>query len=143
MTRPVEGWISRAGEKCRERGFDELGNTLVAHAKHEAAHHKLMIADLWALVERWNANFNARIDPVALSQKKPPESIQHYRDLHEQIIAGNAPFAQIALEYEIEALSVRYGARLVAIADKTVRDNNLGGLSFLRNMPPLTRPIHC
>jgi N-acetylglutamate synthase-like GNAT family acetyltransferase len=132
MTRPVESWISRAGEQCRRRGFDELGNTLIAHATHEAAHHKLMIADLWALVERWNAHSDAKIDPVTLGQKKLPESVRKYHDLHEEIITGNTPFAQIALEYEIEALSVRHGSRLVTIADKTIHDNNGGGLSFLR-----------
>jgi len=52
MTKPVEGWIRRAGERCVAIGLDELGHALIRHASHEAGHHELMIADTESLVLR-------------------------------------------------------------------------------------------
>ena len=47
-----------------------------------------------------------KINPVALSRQKLPSSIAQYRALHEEVITGDTPYAQIAIEYEIEALSL-------------------------------------
>ena len=129
MTCPVEDWIRRAGERCRDTGHATLGDALVRHAQHEAGHHRMMIGDLWALADSWNADHQEKIDPVALSRRNLPASIERYRELHEETIAGDAPFAQIALEYEIEALSVRHGPALLAAAARSGAD---GGYSFLR-----------
>lgn len=128
MTHPVEDWIRRAGERCCDTGYADLGDALVRHAGHEAGHHRMMVGDLWALADSWNAEHQDAIDPIALSRRNLPESVAQYRDLHEQVIAGDTPWAQIALEYEIEALSVRHGAALLAAAGP----NLAGGLSFLR-----------
>jgi hypothetical protein len=133
MTRPVEDWIQRAGEKCRETGFTELGEKLIAHARHESGHHKLMISDLRALTEQWNERHSATpIDPISLIQSKPPAGVRQYRELHEGIIAGDAAYSQIALEYEIESLSLSYGAKLVAAADGVLSNSARDGLTFLR-----------
>ena len=127
MTHPVEGWIRRAGERCRETGFASLGDQLTKHARHEAGHHRLMVSDLWSLADSWNANHAEKIDPIALSRVNLPDSIRQYRALHEDLIAGDAPFTQIALEYEIEALSVRHGGALLDAAGNT----GTAGYTFL------------
>src|SRR5262245_47308023 len=36
MTEPVESWIRRAGERCREMGLSETGAALIRHAGQEA-----------------------------------------------------------------------------------------------------------
>jgi hypothetical protein len=133
MTRPVEDWIHRAGRQCRDTGFTQLGDSLIAHARHEAGHHKLMIADLEVLTRQWNMRHAASpIDPVSLLQGNPPTSVRRYRELHESIIAGDTAYTQIALEYEIESLSLIYGAKLVSAADGVLNDGALDGLTFLR-----------
>ena len=133
MTRPVEDWIHRAGEQCRDTGFGQLGDSLIAHARHEAGHHKLMIADLEALTGQWNERYSsAVIDPIAILQSSTPAGVRQYRDLHENIIAADTAFAQIALEYEIESLSLTYGAKLVTAADSALNDTARDGLTFLR-----------
>ena len=134
MTRPVEDWISRAGDRCRDTGFTALGDTLIAHARHEAGHHRLMIADLRALTDRWNERHPAAaaIDPVGLLQRDTPAGVRQYRELHEEIIAGDAAYTQIALEYEIESLSLVHGAKLVDTAEGVLRDIARDGLTFLR-----------
>lgn len=132
MTRPVEGWIRRAGEKCHATGLTEIGKGLMSHAAHEAGHEKLMIADVWALAERWNAHHAHRIDPIALARDGLPQSVRDYHALHDALTAGDAAFAQIAVEYEIEALSVRHGPALVASADGLLGGSGAEGCSFLR-----------
>ena len=131
MTRPVEGWIRAAGESCLDRGYRTLGEALIAHAAHEAGHHEMMIADLEALAARWNAAHDRRIDPAHL-MASPPESTDRYRRLHESLVADGIPFAQIAVEYEIEALSVTHGAPLLDAAGALAGDGGTG-LSFLRD----------
>jgi hypothetical protein len=36
ITQPVEGWIRRAGERCIELRFEQLGESLLVHSKQEA-----------------------------------------------------------------------------------------------------------
>jgi hypothetical protein len=128
MTYPVEDWIHRAGTRCRETNYETLGVSLIKHASHEAGHHRMMVSDLWTLVDAWNQDHPDKIDPIALSRRDLPASIELYRELHEKVIAGDAPYAQIALEYEIEALSIRYGPSLLALAGK---EGAVDGCSFL------------
>jgi hypothetical protein len=103
-TRGVEGWIRRAGERCRG----------------------LMIDDAWALAERWNMHHDRKIDPPALLRTARLRSVRDYAALHEATIRSAAPWAQLAIEYEIKALSVRHGPDLLAAA------GGADGLSFLR-----------
>ena len=75
MTHPVEGWIRRAGERCNDTGYSALGEALIKHARHEAGHHRLMVADLWSLADAWNAEHAKKINPVALSRQKLASSL--------------------------------------------------------------------
>jgi len=119
MTAPVEGWIRRAGEKCEQIGLSQLGKALKTHAAHEADHHLMMIEDARALVARWNARHEPLLDADRLIDRPPSAGVRHYHALHERVIAGDAPYGQIAIEYEIEMLSVRFGPMLL---DRCTRD---------------------
>src|SRR5205085_138325 len=57
---------------------------------------------------------------------------QLYIDLHEQTIAGSTPFAQIAIEYEMEMLPVQYGQPLIDQCQRLLGSGILEGLRFLR-----------
>jgi pyrroloquinoline quinone (PQQ) biosynthesis protein C len=47
------------------------------------------------------------------------------------VITGNAPFAQLAIEYEIERLSVQYGGQVLHLVRRRLSDESLAGMSFL------------
>ena len=132
MTEPVEGWIQRAGQRCAALGLPDLGRALQGHARQEAGHHLLMLDDTRALVLRWNARCRPLLDVETLLRQPPSEGIRGYRQLHEDVIAGDAPFAQLAIEYEIEMLSVRFGPRLIEQCVRLLGRPVLEGLSFLR-----------
>ncbi len=131
MTAPVEGWIRRAGERCEALGFAELGRALKGHARGEADHHLLMIADTQALTAHWNAHRTPPLDHETLLEQPLSAGIIRYVELHEQTINGEAPYAQIAIEYEIEMLSLSTGQQLTAHSAEQLGADILGCLSFL------------
>lgn len=107
MTEPVEGWIRRAADRCSVLGLPELAEALTRHARAEAGHHLMMIADLRSLAGHWNARYSPAVDPDTLLGQRPSYGARHYCRVHEENIAGNTPYAQIAIEYEIEQLDGR------------------------------------
>jgi hypothetical protein len=65
MTEPVEDWMRRGGERCRELGLEEIGKGLCRHAAQESGHHLLMLADAQALTARWMARTSGMSDAKA------------------------------------------------------------------------------
>jgi hypothetical protein len=131
MTEPVDGWIRRAGERCRAIGLDDLGRSLVMHAKHEAGHHLMMIEDTKKLVTRWNARKRSQVSADELLGLAPTPGVVRYRELHETVIAGDAPYCQLAIEYEIERLSIVHGKALITHCVTRLGRDIIQGLSFL------------
>lgn len=132
MTKLVEDWIRRAGERCEQIGLTELGRSLRLHAKHEAGHHLMLIEDTRRLVARWNARRTPPIDADQVLAQPVADGVRMYRKLHEEVIASDTPFGQLAIEYEIEGLSVRYGPPLIAQCMRLLGSTVMAGLSFLQ-----------
>jgi hypothetical protein len=128
MTESVTSWISRAGDRCAELGRDELGRALRAHARSEAGHEKLMENDARLLVKEWNQTHRSHLDAEPLLSSPTLYSARKYIQLHEDVIAGPQPHCQIAIEYEIERLSVVLGPQVLVRCTDTLGD---GGYSFL------------
>jgi hypothetical protein len=133
MTEPVEEWIRRAGRRCGDLGLSDLARALDAHAHQEADHHLLMQADTQRLVDLWNENHEPKMNAAALLALAPTPGVIGYRELHENVIAGTAPHGQLAIEYEIEMLSVTYGPALLQRCNDLAGAEILGGLSFLQD----------
>ncbi len=91
MVEPVEGWIRRAGERCLALGFSSLGRTLIAHARHEEGHERLMLADAYAMAARISQRRQARIDVDALLSRPHLPGVVRYRKVHEDFVASDAP----------------------------------------------------
>jgi hypothetical protein len=113
MTDPVEGWIRRAGERCEEFGLPDLGKALKSHSKAEAGHQLMMVRDTRRLVERWNRRRSTKLDADELISAPATPGIRRYCGVHEDNIAGKTPYAQIAIEYEIEMLPLKYGSMFI------------------------------
>jgi hypothetical protein len=128
MTEQVESWIDRAGQRCAELGWAELGAALRAHARSESGHEKLMEDDTRVLVSKWNAEHTRQLDAQALLASSPLYSTRKYVQLHEETIASERPYCQVAIEYEIERLSLVVGP---AILSRTTEAAGGQGISFL------------
>lgn len=131
LTEPVEDWLNRSGQRCEAVGFTELGRAIRAHAKAEAGHHHMMIKDTHALVERWNTQSMPPFNAAQLLAQPPTPGGVLYRKLHEETIASDTPFAQIAIEYEIERLPVQYGPQLIRQCKTVLGPDILACLSFI------------
>lgn len=109
ITRPVEGWIRRAGERCKKLGHASLGDNLISHSREEAGHEKMFEQDTACLVGRWNRAVFPRDSLHANDLLKgdylnPGEHA--YIALHESIIQSTSPYLQIPIQSEIERLSL-------------------------------------
>lgn len=131
MTAPVEGWIRRAGERCSALGMIEIGDALRRHAMAEAGHDQMMLADVKSLVRRWNARKDRPLDLEHFLHLPPTPGVTRYVEVHENNIDGPSPYAQIAIEYEIEQLTMLYGERLIRRCIRLCGEDILGCLTFL------------
>ncbi|HKA42844.1 MAG TPA: hypothetical protein VKF40_12715 [Burkholderiales bacterium] len=131
MTDCVESWIRRAADRCVELGLEDVGHALHAHAAHEAGHHLMLIADTRKLVERWNCRHQPELDVDKVLALELPTGVLQYRELHERTIEGETPYCQLAIEYEIEQLSVRFGPVFLKNCRRLLGDEILSGLTFV------------
>ena len=131
LTEPVDGWIRRTGERCRELGMDSLGQALLTHAKSEAGHHLMTVEDTHSLVEHWNARRTPPLDAHALLSQPPTETMKAYRRLHDETISGPRPVGQVAIEREIGFLAVTFGARLLGHVERVLGLETAARLTFL------------
>jgi hypothetical protein len=131
MTEPVEGWIRRAAERCVTIGLPELARALKGHARAEAGHHLMMIADVRSLAAHWNARREPAVDADELLNEAPSPGVLQYCKVHEENIAGDTPYAQIAIEYEVEMLPLRYGELLLNRCVELLGAEILPCLSFV------------
>jgi hypothetical protein len=127
----VEGWIRLAGRRCGELGLEALAKALTAHAHQEADHHLLMLADARFLIERWNKAGKPELNLDALLQLPATPGVEAYVSVHESVISGPTPYGQLAIEYEIEMLSVAYGPRSLERCTGLLGEAIREGLSFL------------
>jgi hypothetical protein len=111
MTRDVPNWIRGAGDATFAKGFAALGNALIAHAAHEQGHHEMMERDVDSLVQWWNERHELKMDARTIRHQGELAAVARYRDLHLDVIASNTPYTQIAVEFEIEQLSVEEGPK--------------------------------
>lgn len=139
MTEPVEGWIRRAGERCLELGHARLGRALVEHAKHEAGHHELMLEDLGHLRARWADMGYGELDTARLLAQPTTSAMKRYVAIHEDTIASDTPFGQIAIETEVERMSTELGPALIEACRAALGEEVLSSMSFIRDHAELDR----
>lgn len=131
MTEKVEDWIKRAGEGCQQHNFTEVGARLKYHASQEADHDKMLVEDLNFLVHKWNELYHDNLTAIDLSKISLFPETKFYVDLHEAVINSHYPYAQTAIEFEIERISVVYGPRMIENIINILGDNFSTGISFL------------
>jgi predicted GNAT family N-acyltransferase len=131
MTEPVEGWLRRSAERCEAFGLLELARALSQHARTEAGHHLMMIADVRSLAARWNACRLPLINADEFLCQPPSLGAIRYCQLHEENIASDSPYAQLAIEYEIEMLPLQYGEQLIARCIELLGVHIIPCLSFV------------
>ena len=72
------------------------------------------------------------MDAEELLDQAPTPGVLHYARVHEENIDGDSPYAQIAIEYEMEMIPLRYGDLLVARCVEILGAEILSCPSFVR-----------
>lgn len=132
ITEPVDGWIRRAGERCVALGLVDLGKSLITHSKHEAGHHLMLIDDTRVLCSRWNERRVPTLSPDELLAQPATPAMRSYVQLHEETIASDMPYGQVAIELEIERMSTIFGPKLMGQCRRVLDPSQLAGLSFIK-----------
>ncbi|MBB2913310.1 hypothetical protein FHS43_004608 [Streptosporangium becharense] len=123
MTHDAERWISAPAAQHGLPGANEQhglpdtdGSREPARTRAPAAGYGRMLADARATAAWWAERFSeaGALDTDALLATAPPASVAFYTRLRENVISGPLPFAQLAIWYEVERLSVTVGPALVA-----------------------------
>jgi hypothetical protein len=131
MTEPVECWIRGAADRCADIGLSGISRFLAAHARAEAGHHLMMIADVRALAALWNRQYQPSVDPDERLLRADSPGVQRYCRVHNDNLTGGTPYAQIAIEYEIEMLPLRFGEAFIARCAELLGPDILSCLSFV------------
>lgn len=133
MTKKVEEWIRRAGERCKELGMHQLGDTLLQHSREESGHDQMYEQDTRQLAIRWNAMFPQNtVDAerlIGADYLHPGEYAYH--EVHENVVDSSKPFLQVAIAHEIERLSIVELPDMLRMAAERVGSDVLKDLSFL------------
>jgi hypothetical protein len=133
MTQPVPSWIRRAGERCQELGYADVAAFLASHANPEQDHHSSFVDDTRYLVNRWNAKHERQLNAERLLSQPLTDGVVSYRALHEASISRDAPYCQLAIEFEIERLSTTYGVAAMTKIARVLGPEAIKGLGFLEN----------
>jgi hypothetical protein len=130
MTRPVEDWIRRAARRCTAMGLLDLGQALAARVRAESGHELMMASDLRSLIAHWNTHHTPPVSEKLLHCSVSLGAFR-YCEVHEHNIAGDTPYAQVAIEYEIERLPFLYGGLFLTRCLEVLGTDILACLSFL------------
>ena len=132
MTEHVPQWITRAGEACTSMGLTEIGTALKSHAKDEEGHHLLMIEDTKKLIRWYNDLYSPKLNPSNFLYPLTTPGVDQYWVLHEKTIASDHPYGQVAIEYEVERISVEYGPKMMEHCAKVLGPEVVKNLSFIQ-----------
>lgn len=131
MTEPVEGWIRRAAQRCAGLGLVAISRVLATHAQAESGHHLMMIADVKALADLWNRQYQPPVDADKLLAQRASPGVRRYCKVHDDNLASATPYAQIAIEYEVEMLPLRFGEAFITRCSEVLGPDILSCLSFV------------
>lgn len=131
MTEKVETWIKQAGEQCESLAFKEVGAKLKYHAAQEAGHDQMLVADLKVLINKWNLLYNDNLTENDIFKLGQPQNTDEYVALHENTIKGQHPYTQVAMEYEIERISIMFGPKIIENIIYTLGEDFEPAISFL------------
>jgi hypothetical protein len=136
MTTPAATFLSRAGQRCTDRGMKRIGPALLEFARREAAESQPDVKNLRAVVRALNARSGANVDAAALLAQRPTVTMRAYRILHEEVLAGDMCYGEIAIAYEMERASSLFGLALLLTVQRVLGPNASLRLSGLRKRAP-------
>ncbi len=132
MTEPTAGWVRRSGQRCLLHGQETLGRSLLSRARQEGGHHLLLTEDARTLVQRWNARRETPLQLHRLLAQYPTDVMRAWRQFQESTISGELPAGRLAIELEIDNLTLVLGPHLLSNVSRVLGRETLDGLGYLK-----------
>jgi hypothetical protein len=132
LTEPIPVYLKRAGDGCQNLGLREMADFFYEHEGEEDGHENWAIEDVENLVAVWNQGESRfPLDAKELLANKMSPAVKRYHQLHEQVIEGDSPWAELAIGVEIELISTTYGPTLIKKWVASMGQDSLPNISFL------------
>lgn len=132
ISEPIPAYFNRAAERCKKEGFEEMVEIFSEHGKEEEGHDAWATSDVQKLVEIWNKEEpNFQLDAKELLDNRMSPAVKRYHKLHEHVIEGDSPWAELAIGLEIELIATTYGPILLKNWVNCMGQDSLPSISFL------------
>lgn len=132
LTRPIPEYLCTAGRRSEEMGLTTLAMFFKEHTEEEDGHHMWAESDTRKLVAIWNEKHpGCELDAEALLSSSFRPSVRRYHQLHEDVLASGSPWAELAIDIEIELITTQYGPPLLAACAEAMDSDGLQSISFL------------
>ncbi|MDH0627793.1 hypothetical protein N5D36_10525 [Pseudomonas mosselii] len=132
LTTPIPEYLATAGVRCEALGLSRLAEFFKEHTEEEDGHHEWAAADVHKLVSLWNAKYPGmpiNTEDLLVSNLTP--SVRRYHQLHKDVVAGDAPWAELAIDVEIELITTQYGPALLKACAAALCEEGQKSISFL------------
>ncbi len=129
---PVAEYIREAGERSQKLGYEEMRDFFHHHADEEVGHDKWAIEDTHKLVDHWNKRRTPALNAQDLLDKRFTPAVRRYHELHLNVIRGNAPYGELAIDVEIERISVKFGPKMLLFCMAKVGPKITTNLTFVK-----------
>ncbi|GAC1449103.1 MAG: hypothetical protein NVSMB70_18380 [Chamaesiphon sp.] len=132
ISEPIPAYFKHAAERCEKAGFKEMAEVFSEHGKEEDGHDDWATSDVQKLVEIWNQEEpNFPMDAKELLDNRMSPAVKRYHNLHERVIEGDAPWAELAIGLEIELIATTYGPILLQRCAEFMGQDSIRNISFL------------
>jgi hypothetical protein len=132
ISEPIPTYFNRAAERCEKEGFKKMAEVFSEHGKEEHGHDDWATNDVQKLVEIWNQEEpNFQLDSKELLDNRMSPAVKRYHKLHERVIEGDSPWAELAIGLEIELIATTYGPLLLKRCVEIMGQDSLPNISFL------------
>ncbi|MDI2590211.1 hypothetical protein POF45_02035 [Pseudomonas sp. 681] len=132
LTTPIPEYLATAGVRCEALGLTDLAEFFKEHTEEEDGHHEWAAADTHKLVKLWNEQQPAlQLDAEELLFTNMTASVRNYHQLHRDVVSGDAPWAELAIDVEIELITTQYGPPLLKACASALCEESRKSISFL------------
>ncbi len=132
ISQPIPEYFNYAAERCKNEGFGEMAEVFSEHGQEEDGHENWATTDVQKLVEIWNQEEpNYPLDAQKLLAQRMSPAVKRYHKLHEDVIKGDYPWAELAIGLEIELIATTYGPILLERCVEIMGKESIANISFL------------
>ena len=113
MTEQIGDWLNAAVNKSDALGYGELSRSLAEYRDIGFKRHELLGKDLPLLLQWINRRHQIELVSSYFHKKSVSEGVKKFLKLHEQVLKGKQPYRELAIQYEMERITMVHGYTLI------------------------------